>query len=221
MKAPALQLVSHALCPYAQRVAIVLAEKGIPFTRRDIDLADKPAWFTAMSPLGKVPLLLVDGEVLFESAVICEYLDETAAPRLHPEAPLARARQRAWVEFASASLAAIAALYNAPDQAALLARCRDLGARFEQLEAQLGEGPYFGGTAFTMVDAAFAPVLRYFDVVDQVADFGLFGAKPKLRRWRAALAARPSVAQAAPANYAALLLDFLRRRPSRLGALAA
>ena len=220
MNAPALELVSYALCPYAQRVAIVLAEKNIAFTRRDIDLADKPAWFTAISPLGKVPLLLVDGEVLFESAVICEYLDETAAPRLHPETPLARARQRAWVEFASASLAAIAGLYNAPDQATLLAKCRELGARFEQVEAQLGEGPYFGGKNFTMVDAAFAPVLRYFDVFDKVADFGLFGAKPKLRRWRNSLAARPSVAQAAPPDYAALLLEFLRRRPSRLGALA-
>ncbi len=216
-----LELVSYALCPYAQRVAIVLAEKGIPFTRRDIDLAAKPDWFTAISPLGKVPLLLVDGEVLFESAVICEYLDETAAPRLHPDEPLARARQRAWVEFASASLAAIAALYNAPDQEALLARCRELGARFEQVEAQLGDGPYFGGKRFTMVDAAFAPVLRYFDVFDTVADFGLFGARPKLRRWRAALAARPSVAGAAPPSYPALLLAFLRRRPSHLGALAA
>ena len=66
------QLVSHELCPYVQRAAIALAEKGVAFERADIDLAAKPDWFRAASPLGKVPLLLVDGgAVLFESAAIC------------------------------------------------------------------------------------------------------------------------------------------------------
>ena len=50
--APALTLVSHALCPYVQRVAIVLHEKGLAFERRTIDLARKPDWFLAISPLG-------------------------------------------------------------------------------------------------------------------------------------------------------------------------
>ena len=47
-------LVSHHLCPYVQRAAISLAEKGVPFERVDIDLANKPGWFKAISPLGKV-----------------------------------------------------------------------------------------------------------------------------------------------------------------------
>ena len=49
MSAP-LVLVSHALCPYVQRAAIVLREKGVPFERRDIDLANKPDWFLRISP---------------------------------------------------------------------------------------------------------------------------------------------------------------------------
>jgi glutathione S-transferase len=80
MNTPRLTLISHALCPYVQRAAIVLAEKGIAFERRDIDLANKPDWFLAVSPLGKTPVLLVDGEAIFESAVICEYLEDTAQP---------------------------------------------------------------------------------------------------------------------------------------------
>lgn len=56
---PKLTLVSHALCPFVQRAAIVLAEKKVAFERIDIDLADKPDWFLAISPLGKVPLLKV------------------------------------------------------------------------------------------------------------------------------------------------------------------
>ena len=59
-----LMLASHALCPYVQRVAIVLAEKGVPFERREVDLADKPAWFQTISPLGKTPVLLVGDELL-------------------------------------------------------------------------------------------------------------------------------------------------------------
>ena len=50
------ELVSHALCPYVQRAAIALAEKNLPYRRRDIDLARRPDWFRAISPLGKVPL---------------------------------------------------------------------------------------------------------------------------------------------------------------------
>ncbi len=89
-------LVSHPLCPYVQRAAIVLAEKGVPYERRDIDLAAKPDWFLAVSPLGKTPVLLAGGAALFESAVICEYLDETHALRLHPSDALLRAQQRSW-----------------------------------------------------------------------------------------------------------------------------
>ena len=80
-----LKLVSHHLCPYVQRAVITLAEKGVAHERVYVDLADKPQWFRAISPLGKVPLLVVGDDVLFESAVICEYLDDTVGPRLHPE----------------------------------------------------------------------------------------------------------------------------------------
>src|SRR5688500_11991503 len=71
-----LTLVSFDLCPYVQRAAIALSEKGVPFARREVDLTNKPDWFKAISPLGKVPLLQVGDEVLFESAVIVEYLED-------------------------------------------------------------------------------------------------------------------------------------------------
>lgn len=216
-----LELVSHKLCPYVQRAAITLAEKGTAFERRWVDLANKPAWFTAISPLGKVPLLMVDGEVLFESAVICDYLDETIAPRLHPHDPLPRARHRAWIEFGSSVLSAIGAFYNAPDAAAFARAARELAAKFATVEQVLGDGPWFDGARFSLVDAAFGPVFRYFDVFDRIGDFHVFDGKPKVQAWRAALASRPSVAQAVTPDYPALLLDFIRRRGSHLAALAA
>lgn len=211
-----LTLVSHPLCPYVQRAAIVLREKGVPFVRRDIDLANKPDWFLRISPLGKTPVLLADDAPIFESAVICEYLDETELPRLHPEAPLARARHRAWMEFGSAVLNGIAAFYAAPDDAALATRAQDLRQRFTQLEAVLGDGPYFDGARFCMVDAVFGPVFRYFDVFDAIDAFGVLDDLPKVDAWRRALAVRPSVRDAVGADYAQRLRTFLLARGSAL-----
>jgi glutathione S-transferase len=211
-----LVLVSHALCPYVQRAAIVLAEKGVPFERRDIDLANKPAWFLKISPLGKTPVLLVGQAAIFESAVICEYLDETALPRLHPANALQRAQHRSWMEFGSALLNSIAAFYNAADEPALAARAAEIRARLTQVEAALGDGPYFAGKSFSVVDAVFGPVLRYFDVFDAIDDFGFWEGVPKLQRWRVALALRPSAADAARPDYPELLRAFLRAQRSAL-----
>ncbi len=215
------KLISHSLCPYVQRVAIVLLEKGIPFERVDIDLANKPDWFLAISPLGKTPVLLADGEAIFESSVICEYLEETGGPRLHPEAALQRARHRAWMEFGSAILNDIAAFYRAPDLEALSHKASVIQSRFEQVEAVLGDGSYFSGERFSMVDAVFGPIFRYFDVFDEIADFGFFRLTPKVLAWRAALRARQSVRRAARDDYPALLRAFLRQRNAALSLLLA
>ena len=211
-----LTLVSHALCPYVQRAAIVLAEKGLPFERRDIDLAAKPDWFLKISPLGKTPVLLVGDEAIFESAVICEYLDETTPARLHPADALQRARHRSWIEFGSALLNLIGAFYNASDEQALNARAAEIHTRFAQIESALGDGPFFAGPHFSLVDAVFGPVFRYFDVLDRIADFGFWTGLPKLQRWRQALAARPSVLGAVHADYPESLHRFLQARGSAL-----
>ena len=90
-----LTLVSHTLCPYVQRAVIALTEKGVPFERKDVDLSNKPDWFKKISPLGKTPVLVVGEQPIFESAVIAEYLEETAPNPLHPKDALARADHRA------------------------------------------------------------------------------------------------------------------------------
>jgi glutathione S-transferase len=218
-----LRLVSHHLCPYVQRAVIALAEKGAAHERTYIDLAEKPAWFSALSPLGKVPLLLIDDtDVLFESAVICEYLEETSpGPKLHPRDPLERARHRAWIEFASAALADIWGLETTPDSATAARKAGDIKAKLARVEDSLGEGPYFAGGGFSFVDAAFAPVFGYFDVFDPIVDFGIFAEVPKVRKWRAALSTRPSVRNAVVPDYAARLRAFLKSRDAHLHRVAA
>ena len=211
-----LVLASHVLCPYVQRAAIVLAEKGVSFERLDIDLANKPEWFLKVSPLGKTPVLLVGNEAIFESAVICEYLEETALPRLHPPNALQRAQHRSWMEFGSALLNLIGAFYNAADETALVALAAEVRARLVQTEAALGEGPYFAGEYFSIVDAVFGPVFRYFDAFDAIDDFGFCNGLPKVQRWRRAISIRPSVAEAVRPDYSVLLGQFLLARRSAL-----
>lgn len=213
-----LTLVSHHLCPYVQRAAISLAEKSVPFERVYVDLTDKPAWFLDLSPLGKTPVLKVDNRAIFESAVILEYLEETAPHPLHPADPLRRAEHRAWIEFDSAVLNDIAELYSARDRAGFTAKAEALAAKFARLESRLGPGPWFDG-GFSLVDAVFGPVFRYFDVFDRIGDFGVLAGKPKVAAWRRALSARPSIARAVGADYEARLERFLAQRNSHLSTL--
>ncbi|MEM7226211.1 MAG: glutathione S-transferase family protein [Pseudomonadota bacterium] len=219
MSLPPLELVSHPVCPYVQRAAIVLAEKGVAHRRTDVDLKAKPDWFKAISPLGRVPLLRAGDHVVFESAVICEYLDEVTPGSLHPADPLEKARHRAWIEFASETLNAIGGFYSAPDQERFDGACQALTEKFAWLEDHLGEGPYFSGTEFSLVDAAFGPVFRYFDVYDRIADFGLFDQTPKVRAYRLALAVRPSVRGAVGPDYGERLQALLRRKETVLSGL--
>ncbi len=220
---PKFRLISFPLCPYVQRAAILLAEKGVAFERINIDLANKPDWFLELSPLGKVPVLVVeqDGheEVLFESAVIAEYLDETIAPSLHPADPLEKAKHRAWIEFASATLADIYGYYTATDEAGFRAKRDAIDAKFRRLEEQLGDGPFFAGDRFSLVDAAFAPAFRYFDLFERITGPDLLKDKPKLRAWSKALLERPSVRGAVAATYLDDLRNYVREKGGYLASL--
>jgi len=211
-----LTLISHPLCPFVQRVAIVLREKHIPFEQVQIDLNDKPAWFRAISPTGKVPLLKVERDadqavVLFESMAICEYLEEAYRDHgIHPAAPLARAQHRAWIEFSSATLMDAWGYLNAVDETVAATKAADLRKKLERFEAVLSDKPYFAGAGFSMVDAVTAPVFRYFDILGDDVPPDIFGGLNHVASWRRALAERPSVRDAVMADYGALFRTHLK-----------
>ena len=214
-----LTLISHVLCPYVQRAVIALKERGVDFERIDIDLANKPDWFLGISPLGKVPVLKVGDDVIFESAVIAEFLEDTVSPPLHPADPVRRADHRAWIEFAGVVLSDIWEFYTAVNEEAFERKRKDLIQRFERLESRVKAGPWFDGETFHLIDAAFGPVFRYFDVFDAIEDFGILAGKPKLARWRKALRERPSVATAVKPDYPERLRDFIAARRSHMAGL--
>lgn len=215
---PALELISNLLCPYTQRAAILLAEKGVAHRRQTIDLARKPEGFMQWSPLGKVPLLRVGDEAaVFETSAICAYIEEAyPSPALLPADPLARARQRAWAEFASTCIAEVFGFYMAPDAPSFAQRRDTLLARLAALEQHLGDGPWFDGPNFGLVDAAFAPLFRLFDGFDRIDDFGLLEGLPRVAAYRCHLATRDSVRQAVSPDYIEHFLHYLAGRGSYL-----
>ncbi|WP_068246286.1 glutathione S-transferase family protein, partial [Tritonibacter horizontis] len=153
-----LHLMSHALCPYVQRAAISLFEKDVAVERTTIDLARKPDWFLALSPLGKTPVLTVEGQPIFDSVAILEFLEESQTPPLHPADPVVRAQHRGWIAFASEMLNDIAGFYGTSDPTVFDQKIAAMTRKVRRLEDQLSAGPYFNGATFSLVDAAFALV---------------------------------------------------------------
>src|SRR5262249_47396903 len=150
--------------------------------------------------------------------------------RMPRDDTLARARQRAFIEFGSAILSDIWGLEIAPNRDVLDARVEALAQKFARIEDELGRGPWFAGEAFGLVDAVFAPVLRYFDSFDAIFDHGILAHKPKIAAWRgprgaraarwgAGLAARSGGRGAVSADYRARLDRFTRGKNGALGAL--
>ena len=191
-------LCSFKTCPWVQRAAIVLQAKRVPYDITYIDRDKRPDWFLAVSPHSKVPVLLIDGkEALFESNAIAEYLDETAAPRLHPEDPIARARNRAWTDYVPTFASAISNTAYSDTEEEFVARAAKISEPFNKLHDALAkrgnDGPYFNGSGFSLVDAAYAPFLQRYTFMDRLRRLGIIEKFPHLAAWRDALLAAPAV----------------------------
>jgi len=216
-----LELISFNLCPFVQRSVITLKEKKVDFGIRYIDLANKPEWFLAISPFGKVPLLREGETVLFESAVINEYLDEVYKPILHPGDPLRKAHNRAWIEFGSNLLFNQWYWYNSEDETAYAEKEKAIRDQLNRLEEQLGEGPFFNGDHFSLVDAAYAPVFTRFQLLEKINPRNLYENTPKVAAWAKNLVARPSVTDSVLPEFADLFNQSVRNKEGYLAGFMA
>jgi glutathione S-transferase len=209
-------LVSFKTCPWVQRAAIVLREKNIAFEFRHIEPDNRPDWFLAISPHKKVPVLRIDEKVsLFESNAIAEYLDETIAPRLHPDDPVLRAINRAWTDYVPTFADSVTATGYADDEASYMASAKKIPVAFERLERALekqGAGPFFNGTRYSLVDAAYAPFLQRYYFLDRVKPLGVIDKFSRLKGWGEAVVKRPSTHSFPEAEFEALYRLNLKRR---------
>ena len=209
-------LVSFKTCPWVQRAAIVLREKNTPFEFRHIDKDNRPDWFLAISPHKKVPVLSVDEKVsLFESNAIAEYLDETIAPRLHPDDPVQRAINRAWTDYVPTFASAVTATGYAKDEADYKAAAAKIPAAFERLEQALQKqsaGPFFNGAKYSLVDASYAPFLQRYFFLDRVKPLGVIEKFPGLKAWAEMLMRRPSTHSFPEGEFEAMYRANLKNR---------
>ncbi|MCS5591569.1 MAG: glutathione S-transferase family protein [Gammaproteobacteria bacterium] len=164
-----LKLVSFKACPFVQRAVIALEIKAIDYEIKYIDLACPPDWFLAISPLKKVPLLIVDNSVIFESNVINEYIDE-AFPinRLHPEDLLLKAQNRSWIEFCNTVFMATFHLTVDETQEKFEKTLAALKSDFDQIEKNLSTGPFFNGENISMVDVVYAPAFQRLNYLQNI-----------------------------------------------------
>lgn len=200
---------------------IVLRAKQIPFEVTYIDLTDKPGWFLAISPHGKVPVLQVDGEPLFESNAIAEYLEEAQPPHLHPTDLIERARNRAWTDFVPTFSAGLSGVYYAAtdqdhDKRMDVARQR-LTKLEEALTGRPNDGPYFNGPELSLVDAGYAPFLQRFLYVDQWLTTSLLDEFPLVSAWARALVSSAVVEGSVPENFYETFRAGMKRRGFYVG----
>jgi len=207
-----IELISFDLCPYLQRSVITLLYKNVPFTTTYIDLADPPEWFLEISPLKKVPLLRVKGQVLFESAVINMYVDEITPPSIEPQDPLQKALHRAWIEFISDMIGNQYRLACASTDAEFEAARRVLREQFHHISAQLERGPYFEGARFSLVDCAIAPVFMRFQVMEKWHPLHLYSKFGAIAHWSDHLLALDCVQQSVKPDFEDRYIDYFRRQ---------
>jgi glutathione S-transferase len=195
---------------------IALRAKNVEFDVTYVDLRNKPDWFLEISPHGKVPVLQVDGEVLFESNAIAEYLDDVVAPQLHPEDPIKRARNRAWTDFVPTFAGGLSGIYYAKSEEGSEKREKVARERLEKLEEALAnergnDGPYFNGPELSLVDAAYAPFLQRFLIVDRWLETGLLNDYPLVQAWADALMESDIVSGSVPEGFEEQFIGNLKQ----------
>lgn len=220
-----LELISFDRCPYVQRSVITLLHKKVDFRITYIDLLDKPEWFLAISPLGRVPALRVtqDGKevVLFESAVINEFIDEVTPGRLLPEDAILRAQNRAWIEFSSTLFADSYKMSVAETAAEFDAIREEQDGHLQRVEAVLGAGPFFNGAEFSLVDAAYAPFFMRAAIWADTVPFYDSERFPRVAAWSEQLLAQPAVQESLTPELRERVLDYARSKAVYIGKLLA
>jgi glutathione S-transferase len=193
------EIFSAEVCPYAHRTRLALLEKGVDFTLTEIDLKNKPAWFKDVSPYGKVPSVRVGKDIVYESAIVNEYVDEVFPnPPMMPKDPARRALARIWIDFCNTRLNVTTHGYlralDAETQAKLRAEL-DAHLRFMETEgfAKMGPGPYWMAEGVTLVDVAYYPSFERFCNIEHYRGYRIPDDCVRLKAWIAAMRERPSV----------------------------
>ncbi|KAF3886441.1 MULTISPECIES: glutathione S-transferase family protein [Nostocales] len=215
-------IYSAVVCPFAHRTRLALLEKGIEFNLVEIDLQNKPADFTDVSPYGKVPAIKHGNERVWESAIINEYLEETfPEPPLLPKEPILRAQARIWIDFANTRFVpAYSSLLRSPNLEQQQAAAEELRNHLQFIEneafAKLSkDGPYWFGESISLVDLTYFPWFERWVALKEYRGFQIPSELTRLRQWKHALKERDSVKAIANSK------EFYLQRYAKFAPLAA
>lgn len=207
-----LELISFKICPFVQRAVITLLHKNIPHEIRYIDLASPPDWFQKMSPFGKTPVLNVDDQhVIFESAIIDEFLDESFPGSLLPDNVLERALDRSWIDFGSNLLLTFSGFIHAKEETVYSDKLLSIDKQFNWLENKLGDGPYFNGKSFSLVDIAYAPLFMRANLLNLNELLHPMEKYPKISAWAEKLIEIPVLKDSVVADFDELLKNHIKK----------
>ncbi len=210
------RLISFKVCPFVQRSVILMQEKGVEYDIEFIDVYNPPEWFLELSPTGKVPVLQIGDEVLFESAVISEYLDEVYPPSLHPADPLQKAKNRAWIEYTSALYTNTFNLLMAKTKKDADKVISEMSKNLEGLQKAKQAEPWFNGENFSLVDIASAPFFIRAEFFKEHFQLDVLKDFPALQKWSELVRARQTVKDSIVEGFEKLLQDRMIANESYL-----
>jgi glutathione S-transferase len=215
-----MKVYSSPICPFVQRVNAVLEIKKLQYEIEYVDLTNLPDWFLEISPNAEVPVLVTDNNVpLFESFAICEYLEEMYPPRLHPDDPEKRALHRAWARQAVTQYLVQCSTQRSATKEILREKTKNFTQLFTKVETKLGEGPFFDGERFSMVDAAWIPILHRCDLIKTYTGFDFLDGHPKVKKWQQALLGTDALKKSVPDNFEDYFVQFYLNEQRYLGRL--
>lgn len=195
-----IQVYSAKACPFAHRTRLVLLEKGIEFNLTEIDLQNKPAWFSQISRYGKVPAIKHGDNEIYESAIINEYLDEVfPEPPLLPSEPGARAIARIWIDYANTRFVpAFSKLLRGKTTQEQEQGRQELQESLLYIEQEglgqlSGEGSYWFGNSLSLVDLTFYPWFERLPTLKEYRNFTLPADATRVQKWWNAVRDRPAV----------------------------
>lgn len=215
MQKKVIELISFKLCPFVQRSIITLLKKGVDFKITYIDLVEKPDWFLKISPLGKVPVVKYGDDVLFESAIINEFLDEITEDQIMPTAPLAKAKDRGWIEYSSQIIMDQYRMMTAKNAEAFAQNNDAMRLKLQRLEGVVGSS-YFNGEQFSLIDAALAPVLHRLHIIKVKYGQDLLVGLPSLVSLTDSLLSQEYVQRSVVDDFEQLLDEYLKKADSYL-----
>ncbi|KAF2129845.1 glutathione transferase omega-1 [Dothidotthia symphoricarpi CBS 119687] len=157
-----LKLYSGWFCPFVQRIWIALEEKGIPYQYIEVNPYHKPQSLLDLNPRGLVPTLQYDNKPLYESTVLCEFIEDAFpdhTPHLLPKDPYDRARTRIWTDYVGSRIipAYHRFLQHQGDDGLKEKQQEFLNHLKEFTKEMDSEGPYFMGKEFSLIDIVIAP----------------------------------------------------------------